>query len=58
MDSPSTWKFFAVPTLELLGHTILVAGSAPTAEQTSAIDSFPTPQDIKQLQRFLDIVKF
>jgi hypothetical protein len=34
---------FAVPTLEILGQTI----SAPTAEQTTAIDSCPGPQDIK-----------
>jgi hypothetical protein len=43
---------FAAPTLELLGHTISVADSAPTAEHTTAIEACSAPQDIKQLQCF------
>jgi hypothetical protein len=43
----------AFPTFELVGHTILAAGSAPKARHTAAIDSCPDPQEIKQLQRFL-----
>jgi hypothetical protein len=35
---------FAVLTLEILGHTISVAGSAPTAKHTAAIDC-TAPQD-------------
>jgi hypothetical protein len=30
---------FAVPTLEILGHSILVAGSTPMAGHTTAIDT-------------------
>jgi hypothetical protein len=32
---------FAAPTLELLGHTISAAGSAPKAEHTAEILSHP-----------------
>jgi putative transposase len=49
---------FASPTLELLGHMILEAGLAWTAEHTATIDSYPAPQDIKQFQRFLGMVNF
>jgi hypothetical protein len=49
---------FAIQTLEILGHTILAVGSAPTAEDTAAIHSCPGLQDIKQLQRFLGREKF
>jgi hypothetical protein len=49
---------FAVPTLELLCHTISVVGSAPTAEPTAETDSCPAPRVIKQLQRFLSMVNF
>ncbi len=38
---------FAIPTLEIIGHMILAAGSAPVAEHTTAIHSCPTPQDIE-----------
>jgi hypothetical protein len=34
---------FAAPTLEIMGHTISVAGLAPTAEHTAAIDAYPSP---------------
>jgi cytoskeleton-associated protein 5 len=47
-----------IPTLELLGHTISAAGSAPMAKHTPTIDSCPAPQDIQQLQRFLGMVNF
>jgi hypothetical protein len=38
---------FPVPTLEIREDMILAADSAPMAEHTAAIDSCPTPQDIK-----------
>ncbi len=51
--------FFAFPTLELLGHAISAAGSAPTAHRSNAaIDSCPAHQDIKQLQKFFSMVNF
>jgi hypothetical protein len=49
---------FAAPSLEILGHTISVAGAAPTADHAAEIELCPPPQDIKQLQRFLGMVNF
>ncbi len=34
---------FAVPPLEIVGHTISVTGSAPTAGHAATIESFPLP---------------
>jgi hypothetical protein len=47
---------FAAPSLEILGHTILGTGAAPTADYAAAIENCQPPQDIKQLQRFLGMV--
>jgi hypothetical protein len=60
MASPSFWKkcVFAAPSLEILGHTILATGAAPTANNSSEIENCPPPQNIKQLQRFLGMVNF
>jgi hypothetical protein len=49
---------FATPSLEILGHTILATGAAPTANHAAKIKNCPPPQDIKQLQRFLSMVNF
>ncbi len=49
---------FAAPSLEILGHTILATGAAPTVDHTAKIKNCPPPQDIKQLQRFLGMVNF
>ncbi len=49
---------FAVPSLEILGHMISVAGVAPMAGHAAEIELCPPPQDIKQLQRFLSMVTF
>jgi hypothetical protein len=46
---------FATP-LEILGHTISATGAAPTADHAAEIKNCPSPQDIKQLQRFLGMV--
>jgi hypothetical protein len=35
---------FCSSTLEILGHTVSVAGSTPTAEHTAAVDSRPPPR--------------
>ncbi len=40
----------AAPSLEILGHTILVVGAAPMADHAAKIELCPPPQDIKQLQ--------
>ncbi len=49
---------FAAPSLEILGHTISATGATPTADHAAEIENCPPPQDIKQLQRFLSMVKF
>jgi hypothetical protein len=49
---------FAAPSLEILGHTISVAGVAPTADHAAELKNCPPPQDIKQLQHFLGMVNF
>jgi hypothetical protein len=49
---------FAVPTLELLGHRISAAGSAPATDHTAEMQNCYPPQDIKQLHRFLGMVNF
>ncbi len=49
---------FATPSLEILGHTILATGAAPTADQAAEIENCLPAQDIKQLQRFLGMVNF
>jgi putative transposase len=49
---------FATPSLEILGHTILVTGAAPTADHAAKIRNCPPPEGIKQLQRFLGMVNF
>jgi hypothetical protein len=47
---------FAVPSLEILSHTISGAGAAPTTAHTAEIELSPPLQDIKQLQCFLGMV--
>ncbi len=49
---------FAAPSLEILGHMISATGAAPTANHAAKIENCPSPQDIKQLQRFLGMVNF
>jgi hypothetical protein len=49
---------FATTSLEILGHTISVAGAAPTADHAAKIELCPPTQDVKQLQRFLGMVNF
>jgi hypothetical protein len=49
---------FAAPSLEILGHTISAAGTAPTANHATEIEPCPPPQGVKQLQHFLGMVNF
>jgi hypothetical protein len=49
---------FAAPSLEILGHTILVTGAAPKAAHATEIENCPLLQHIKQLQCFLGMVNF
>jgi len=49
---------FAVSSLEFLGHSVSVDGLVPLPKHVEAIQNFPPPQDVKQLQRFLGLVNF
>ncbi len=49
---------WGVQELEYLGHKILAAGVLPLPSQVAAIQDFPRLTIIKELQAFLDMVKF
>ncbi len=49
---------FAFPSLDILGHTVSVTGSAPTAGHALKSNLASPPQDSKQLQHFVGIVNF
>jgi hypothetical protein len=49
---------FAAPSLDILGHMISATGAAPTADHAAETKNCPLPQDLKQLQCFLDMVNF
>jgi hypothetical protein len=48
----------AVPSLEILGHTISAIGSTPKDNHAAEIKPCPPPQNITQQQRFLGMVNF
>jgi hypothetical protein len=43
-----------VPELELLVHSINKSDTTPTPQHVQVIKEYPPPQDVKQLQRYLD----
>lgn len=49
---------FGQPTLDFLGYTISPEGIKPTGEKTKAITSYPLPETIQQLRRFLGMMNF
>jgi len=49
---------FASSSVKFLGHMISAAGIQPLPQHLAAIQDFPPPADIKQLQRFLGMVNF
>jgi cleavage and polyadenylation specificity factor subunit 1 len=49
---------FAVPSLKFLGHMVSESGIVPLPRHVSAIQNFPPPTDLKQLQRFLGLINF
>jgi hypothetical protein len=49
---------FAQPTATYLGHTISAPGLLPLNSQITAIQDYPTPTTVKQLQRFLGLINF
>jgi hypothetical protein len=44
--------------IDFLGHHITAAGASPITKHVEVIQSFPQPQDKKQLQSFLGLVNF
>ena len=46
---------FCRTTLKFLGHVVSVSGVQVDEEKTRAVQSFPTPRNLKELQRFLGL---
>jgi hypothetical protein len=49
---------FAQPKLEFLGHQVCGSGLAPLDRHVAAVQAFPAPCDVKQLQRFVGFLNF
>ena len=49
---------FGLQEVEFLGHKISTKGVAPLASKVKAIEKFPKPQTVKQLQEFLGMITF
>jgi hypothetical protein len=49
---------FAVTSVKFLGHMVSESGIKPLPRHVTAIQEFPQPTDIKQLQQFLGLVNF
>lgn len=46
---------FICPSLDYLGHTITADGVKMNADKVDAIKTFPTPKNLKEVQRFLGL---
>jgi hypothetical protein len=49
---------FAASSVKFLGHMVSAAGIQPLPQHLAAIQDFPPPTDVKQLQRFLGMINF
>jgi hypothetical protein len=49
---------FAAATVEFLGHHVNEHGIRPLQRHVTAIEDFPQPRDVKQLQQFLGMINF
>ena len=49
---------FARPEIEFLGHTVSEKGISVPEHRVRTIKEFPTPQNVKQLERFLGVFAF
>jgi hypothetical protein len=49
---------FGVAAVEFLSHHVTAAGTSPTAAHLEAIQRYPRPNTVKELQGFLGTVKF
>ncbi len=49
---------FAAPTVKFLGHMVSETGFTPFPKHVAAIQEFPPPSTVKQLQQFLGMINF
>ena len=49
---------FKVSEIDFLGHRISLKGVLPLAEKVEAIQNFPMPKTMRQLQKFLGMINF
>jgi cleavage and polyadenylation specificity factor subunit 1 len=49
---------FAATSVKFLGHMVSETGLIPLPRHVAAVENFPPPQDLKQLQRFLGLINF
>jgi Reverse transcriptase (RNA-dependent DNA polymerase)/RNase H-like domain found in reverse transcriptase len=49
---------FLQTEIVFLGHRVTAAGLEPVAEHVAAVQRFPRPVDLKQLQRFLGLLNY
>lgn len=49
---------FGVEKLEFLSHEVTAKGIRPSSERIAAIQSFPTPTSIRQIQRFVGMINY
>jgi hypothetical protein len=49
---------FTASSVKFLGHMVRESGVVPLPCHVEAIDSFPPPTDLRQLQRFLGLINF
>jgi hypothetical protein len=49
---------FRATAVDFLGHRVSSTGITPLADRVAAIQSFPQPSTIKELQSFLGLVTF
>jgi transposase InsO family protein len=49
---------FLQTEIVFLGHRLTAAGMEPVAEHVAAVQRFPRPTDLKQLQRFLGLLNY
>lgn len=49
---------FGVPELVFLGHSISSKGFKPTSDKVKAIETYPKPNTVEEMRRFLGIINF
>ena len=49
---------FMLPSVDYLGHTIMLEGLQPTKEKVHAIVEAPAPQKVSQLRSFLTLFNY